>query len=166
MFEQVLPAFHSGLAEAGYVEGQNVAIEFRFADGQIDRLSALAADLLNRNIAVLVVTTNAAALAAKAATTTIPIVFMIGGDPVRLGLVDSLSRPAGNVTGITFFSTQLEAKRLGLLHELVPRATLVLIGRGLLNSEARHDPGAVCDALYAHLEQTLGKHMTRNSNCA
>jgi putative tryptophan/tyrosine transport system substrate-binding protein len=126
LFERVIPAFHRGLAEAAYVEGQ-VAIEYRFADSQVDRLPALAADLANGNIAVLVVLTNAAALVAKAAITTIPIVFMIGGDPVKLGLVDSLNRPAGNVTGITFFSSQLESKRLELLHELVPLATLIAV---------------------------------------
>jgi hypothetical protein len=93
----------------------------------VNRLPALAADLVNRNIAVLVAFTNPAALAAKTATTTIPIVFTIGGDPVKLGLVGSLNRPAGNVTGITFFSTQVESKRFGLLHELVPRATLIAV---------------------------------------
>jgi putative tryptophan/tyrosine transport system substrate-binding protein len=126
-FEVLFPAFHRGLGESGYVEGQNIAIEYRFAEGMTDRLPALAADLVNRNIVVLVAFTNPTALAAKLATTTIPIVFIIGGDPVRLGLVDSLNRPAGNITGITFFSTQMESKRLGLLHELIPHAKLIAV---------------------------------------
>jgi putative ABC transport system substrate-binding protein len=113
------------LEQSGYLEGQNVAIEYRFSEGQDDRLPALAADLVRQRAAVLVAMDTPSALAAKAATTTIPIVFSTGGDPVRLGLVEALNRPGGNATGVYVFVTELGPKRLQLLREVVPRAGLI-----------------------------------------
>jgi putative ABC transport system substrate-binding protein len=124
-FAQRIAAFHRGLNEAGYVEGRNLAIESRWAEERYDRLPALADELVGRRIAVLVTYTDAAALAAKAATRTIPIVFINGGDPVRAGIVSSLNRPGGNVTGASFFGVDLAPKQLSLLHDFVPAATVI-----------------------------------------
>ncbi len=135
----LVDAFHAGLAEGGFIEGQNVAIEFRWARGQYDRLPALAADLVGRRVNVLVaIGGDPSPIAAKQATSSIPIVFGMGGDPIKAGLVQSFNRPGGNVTGVSILTNQLEAKRFGLLRELVPG--LPLMGM-LINRDFR--PAAV-----------------------
>jgi putative ABC transport system substrate-binding protein len=122
-----LRAFRQGLKDTGYVERENVGIEYRWAEGQYDRLPELAAELVRRPVTAIVATSTSSALAAKAVTTTIPVVFLVAEDPVRLGLVASLARPGGNVTGVNIFSGELVAKRLDLLRELVPGATRIAV---------------------------------------
>ena len=162
----VLAAFHQGLNEAGYIEGRNVAIEYRWADGQYDRLPALAADLVRRQVKVIVSAGgDPTARAAKAATTTTPIVFVTGGDPVKVGLVTSLNRPEGNITGVHIFLASLGPKLLGLLHDLVPKAGLVAVlinpnfaaGEAELQEvqKAAHSLGLQVHALRAGTEHDL-----------
>jgi len=144
-------AFRKGLNETGYVDGQNVTVEYHWLEGQFDRLPALMADLVRRRVSVIATPAgNFAALVAKKATATIPIVFGVGEDPVKLGLVASLARPGGNLTGINFFATELEAKRLALLHELVPKAVRIGVLVNPANAPATEtELGAISNAANA-----------------
>lgn len=145
---QLVTAFRQGLKETGYVEGQNVVVEYRAAENQRERLKTMAADFVRRPVAVIVGNT-AAAMAAKAATTTVPIVFATGADPVKVGFVTSLNRPGGNVTGVSFFATQLGGKRLDLLRQLVPSATTIAVlmnGKNAFSVAERKDVEAAAQA--------------------
>jgi putative tryptophan/tyrosine transport system substrate-binding protein len=151
----LVTAFRQGLNEAGFVEGQNVAIDYRFADDRPDRLPGLAADLVGRQVALIVGNTVSVVQAAKAATITTPIVFITGSDPVRTGLVASLNRPGGNITGVTFTTIDLAAKQLGLLHELVPNASVIAVLRDPNGPELEAELRSVEEAGHAIARQIL-----------
>jgi ABC-type uncharacterized transport system substrate-binding protein len=154
----MVASFHRGLNGAGFTEGQNVAIEYRWAEGQPDRLPALATDLVQRQVAVIVATGgNNPAIAAKAATSTIPIVFTSNDDPRKYDLVETLNRPGGNVTGVSWFSAELGSKRLALLHDMVPHATTVALLLNPNNAETARQPAELQDAAHA-----LGLTMAAN----
>jgi ABC-type uncharacterized transport system substrate-binding protein len=160
--------FRQSLKDTGYVEGENVAIEYRWAEGQFDRLPALAAELVRRQVAVIAAFGNSGAVAAKAATTAIPIVFNVGEDPVRLGLVASLAQPGGNVTGINVFATELAAKRLDLLREMVPAATRVAVlvsPSSAASSESTRDTTAAARAMGLQV-QVLNADTSREIDAA
>ena len=142
-------AFTKGLSELGYVEGQNVAVEYHWLSGQNDRLPTLMADLVHRRVAAIAALGDPATVAAKAATATIPIAFGVSGDPVRHGLVVSLARTGGNATGINFFTAEVLTKRLGLLHELVPNATIVALLINPNNPESVRQPAELQNAARA-----------------
>jgi putative ABC transport system substrate-binding protein len=153
-FAHLVAAFQQGLNETGYVEHRNVGIDYRWAEGQFDRLPALTADLVRRQVAVIAAFGPPAALAAKTATSSIPIVFGNGADPVKLGLVASLARPGGNVTGVSFFSNVLGAKQLELLHELVPQAAVMAVLVNPTNADTETQARNVQEAA-----RSLGLHL-------
>jgi putative tryptophan/tyrosine transport system substrate-binding protein len=160
-FAPFVAAFHQGLSETGYVEGQSLKIEYRWADGRFEQLAALAADLVGRKVDLIVTAGgNVAALAAKRATSTIPIVFASGGDPVEAGLVPSLARPGGNVTGVTFFAIELMPKRLELLSDLVPQARAIAL---LVNPSSPNAGRIIGDVEKAARAKGLELHILKAS---
>jgi putative ABC transport system substrate-binding protein len=156
--------FRRSLAETGYVEGQNVAIEYRWSRDEPDRLPALAADLVSRKVAVIFAVANAPAYAAKVATSMIPIVFLSGGDPVQIGLVASLNRPGGNATGITTFLNELAAKRLGVLHEMVPNVSVIAFMVNPTNPRAKINTSELQDAARLIGQEILVINTAHKSN--